>query len=195
MRSLTEKYCIVAALVFLMIPSAASAFDLTLFFGGAIPGSLSADMVSSPTATYHALTSGPVFGVRLNSNLYKVIGLEHTFAFSTDYLTPKTILNPGNAKGFVYNTNLMVNIPVMNFIPYATVGLGLIYQYGSPNAPIGLRFAVNYGGGVKWLHLLGPIGVRVDLRGYHATGIPFLSSTSSLNIFEASGGIVISFAP
>jgi hypothetical protein len=195
MKSLSFRAIVAGALAFLVCPGVASALDLTLFFGGAVPGKLTTDLVVSPATTYRELTSGPIFGVRLNTNLAKIIGLEHTLAFSTDYLTPRSILNPQNANGFVYNTNLTVNIPVKKFVPYGTIGLGLVYQYGYPNAPIGLRFAINYGGGIKFLRLIGPVGLRFDLRGYRAMGIPLVSSEASLNIFEASGGVVFSFAP
>jgi hypothetical protein len=195
MKSLAIRCIAAGALALLAFPAAASALDLTLFFGGAVPGKLTTDLAASPATTFRELTSGPIFGVRLNTNLVSIVGLEHTLAFSTDYLTPRSILNPGCANGFVYNTNLVVNIPIRKIVPYGTIGLGLVYQYGYPDAPIGLRFAVNYGGGIKFLHLLGPVGLRFDIRGYRAMGIPLLSSEASLNIFEASGGVVFSFTP
>ncbi len=187
----------IIAVTFLLVglASAASAMDLTFFVGGAFPGKLSSELVANPTATFHELKNGPIFGIRLNNNIVPLIGLEHTLAFSPDYLTPNSVLNPQNAHGFVYNTNLMVNLPIRKFVPYGTIGIGIIHQYGYPDAPVGTRLAFNYGGGVKFAHLLGPIGLRLDMRGYRATGIPFLSSEVGLNIFEASAGLMFSFAP
>ena len=52
----------------------------------------------------------------------------------------------------------------------------------------GAKFAINYGGGVK-LKLAGPVGAQIDLRNYFLPSV--LSET--LNVFEASVGIVFSF--
>jgi hypothetical protein len=74
--------------------------------------------------------------------------------------------------------------PLHNF----TAGAGLLHQYGDSNMPVGTKFAFNYGGGLKLPRLAGPLGLRLDLRGYRTTGI----FSSSLNMFEASGGILLS---
>ena len=187
------RWAIAATLVFLVLTSGARAADLTLFVGGAIPGKLNSDIVSAPGQTIHDLSNSPIFGVRLNTNIVPMIGLEHTLAFSTDYLSPKSILNTATYHGFVYNTNLMINIPIKKFVPYGTVGVGLIHQYGSSDSPIGTKLALNYGGGIKLQRLLGPMGLRFDVRGYRAMNVVFISSKSSLNIFEASAGIIFTF--
>lgn len=187
------RWVIAATLVFLVLTSGAHAADITFFVGGAIPGKLNSDIVSVPGQTFHDLSNSPIFGVRLNTNIVPMIGLEHTLAFSTDYLSPKAVLNPASCRGFVYNTNLMVNIPIKKFVPYGTVGVGLIRQYGSPDLPIGTKLALNYGGGIKLQRLLGPMGLRFDVRGYRAMNIVFISSKNSLNIFEASAGLIFTF--
>jgi hypothetical protein len=188
---LCRMFCLI--MLCLALASTAGATDLTFFLGGAVPGKLRLDLASNPGQTYQDLAKGPIFGLRLNNSLLPVLGLEHTLAFSTNYLTPKMILNPKDARGFVYNTNLLVNIPVKKFIPYGTMGIGLIRQYGSPDAPIGTKLAFNYGGGIKFARLAGPIGLRFDIRGYRAMKIMFLSSKESLNILEASVGLMLSF--
>jgi len=193
MRMIIYRRVLTSTFVLLVLTSAAYATDFTFFLGGAIPGKLSADLAANPTQTYHELTTGPIFGVRLNNSIVPTIGLEHTLAFSTDYLTPKVVLNPKNARGFVYNTNLMVNIPLKKFVPYGTAGIGIIKQYGASTAPIGTKLAFNYGGGIKLVRLLGPIGLRFDVRGYRAMKILFISSKQNLNIFEASVGLLLSF--
>lgn len=195
MKVVACKRIVTSAFLLLVLAYGASAMDLTFFLGGAIPGALGTSLVANPTETIRDLKNGPIFGLRLNSNIVPMIGLEHTLAFSTDYLTPKTVLNPQDAHGFVYNANLMVNIPLKKMVPYGTIGIGLIHQYGYPDAPVGTKLAFNYGGGVKFTRLLGPMGLRFDMRGYRATGIPFFSSEVSLNIFEASAGLMFSFAP
>ncbi len=193
MKAIACPRIFAAALLLLSFSSAASATDLTFFIGGAVPGQLSSGIVINPTTTIRDLQNGPIFGLRLNNNIFRVIGLEHTLAFSTNYLTPKVILNPQKARGFVYNTNLMVSIPIRKFVPYATAGIGIIHQYGYPDSPIGTKLAFNYGGGIKFARVLGPIGVRFDMRGYRAMRLLFVSSKGGLNIFEASAGLFFSF--
>ncbi len=94
------------------------------------------------------------------------------------------------AKGFEYNANLIFNIPVPGkiLVPYITAGAGLLHQYGDVDEPVGTKFAFNYGGGLKFPHVAGPLGLRLDLRGYRA-GI----LSNKLNLFEISGGVLFSF--
>ncbi len=158
------------------------ATDLTFFVGGVKPGSISYNNVRT------SLDSSPVWGFRFASNFVPYFGMEHTLAFSSDYLFPSGISSIKNAKGFVYNSNLIFNLPVGNVVPYITAGAGLLHQYGDESMPVGTKFAFNYGGGLKFPHLLGPLGARLDLRGYRAGAF-----SNTLNIFEASGGVLLSF--
>ena len=157
------------------------AADLTFFVGGAKPGSI----------TYHdvktSLDSSPVYGFRLATNFVPFFGMEHTLGFSSDYLFPHNIAAIKNAKGFVYNSNLIVNIPAGKVVPYLTAGAGLLHQYGDNDMPVGTRFALNYGGGLKFPRLAGPLGLRFDIRGYSA-GIV----SNKLNVLEVSGGVLLS---
>ncbi len=85
--------------------------------------------------------------------------MEHTLAFSWDYLFPRN--SPvKEAKGFVYNANLIFDlpVPVKIAVPYVTAGAGLLHQYGDAAEPVGTKFAFNYGGGLKFPHVAGPLG-------------------------------------
>jgi hypothetical protein len=195
MRTRECLWILATVLVLSLFASGAYAADFTFFVGGAIPGKLTADRILAAGQTFQELKNGPVFGFRLNTNFVPMIGLEHTLGFSTDYLTPKSVLNPGSSRGFIYNTNLLINLPVGGAVPYVTAGVGLIRQYGSSNPPIGARFAFNYGGGLKLPRLVGPLGLRLDVRGYRAASIGGISSTNGFNIIEASGGLLLSFTP
>jgi opacity protein-like surface antigen len=171
-------------LVFLAVASAyANATDFTVFVGGAKPGKVNKSGILT------SLDSSPVFGVRLSTNFVPSFGMEHTLAFSSDYLFPHNTPGVTNTKGFVYSANLIVSIPLKIMTPYATAGVGLIKQYGSGNPPVGTKFAFNYGGGLKFPKVIGPMGLRFDARGYTATGV----FSSKLNILEVSGGILFSF--
>jgi hypothetical protein len=63
-----------------------------------------------------------------------------------------------------------------------------MHQYGDSNLPVGTKFALNYGGGLKFPRIAGPLGLRFDVRGYSAGLI-----TDKLSILEVSGGIMLSF--
>jgi hypothetical protein len=178
------RYSILSVLVVLLAGVAqCQAADLTFYVGGVKPGSITYQNVET------SLDSSPVFGVRVGSNFVPLFGMEHTFAFSSDYLFPRNIDAIKEAKGFVYNSNLIFNLPVGMAVPYLTAGAGLLHQYGDREMPVGTKFAFNYGGGVKFPHLAGPVGFRFDLRGYRA-GV----FSDKLNLFEISAGILLSMS-
>jgi hypothetical protein len=170
----------------------AHAGDLTFFIGGQMPGNLSSPVIVGAAGTYDRLGSSPVYGFRLSTNFVPMFGLEHTLGFSWDYLYPKANfpLDISSAHGFIYNSNLILNFPARHFVPYATAGIGLICQYGSPNLPVGTKLAFNYGGGLKLNRMLGPLGLRFDARGYSTSSLTF---GGHMNIFEMSGGVTFGF--
>ncbi len=163
------------------------AADLTAFVGGVKPGKLNSGGIKT------ALDGSPVFGVRLSTNIVPRLGFEHTLAFSSDYLFPHNVSAVTNPKGFLFNSNLIINLPVGNAVPYVTAGVGLIHQYGTDSLPegtkVGTKFAFNYGGGLKFPNLFGPFGLRFDARGYTATGV----FSNKLSMIEVSGGLLLSF--
>ena len=160
----------------------ASASDFTFFVGGVKPGSINYHDVKT------SLDGSPVYGFRLGTNFVPFLGMEHTVAFSSDYLFPRNVAAIRNAKGFVYSGNLIVNVPAGRVVPYFTAGIGLIHQYGDENLPVGNKFAFNYGGGLKFPRLAGPMGLRFDMRGYRAGNV-----SNKLNMLEVSGGVMLSF--
>jgi hypothetical protein len=173
-------FCVFAAGMLFMSAANLNAADLTFFVGGVKPGSISYHSVET------SLDSSPVFGFRFATKFVPSFGMEHTVAFSSDYLfPPNTAIK--EAKGFVYNSNLIFYIPVGIAVPYITAGAGLIHQYGDTDMPVGTQFAFNYGGGLKFPRVVGPLGLRFDVRGYRAGGM-----SSKLNLFEMSGGVVLS---
>lgn len=179
-RPCLQYFCLAAILS--VVCAHAAAADLTGFVGGIKPGKLSLQGVSTP------LDSSPVYGFRLGLSFLPFLGHEHTLAFSSDYLFPSSLKDITESRGFVYSSNLVLHAKVGRAVPYLTAGLGLIHQYGSENLPVGTRFALNYGGGIKFPRIAGPFGLRFDARGYTATGL----SSGSLNMVEVSGGILIS---
>ena len=178
----TPAFLLIAALF--VFAGTADAADISLFIGAELPGSVDNDGVKTP------LGNGPVYGVRLGNNFMRYLGTEHTLALSSDYLFPGENTSVEEAKGFLYSSNLVLNFPDINkkMIPFLTAGAGLIHQYGDRDLPVGTKFAFNYGGGLKFPNLAGPLGARVDLRGYRA-GL----FSKKLNIFELSFGVMVSF--
>jgi hypothetical protein len=173
-------------LVMVIVTAGASpAADFSLYVGGIIPGTV--DYMDEKAS----LDNSPVIGLRFSSHPTStfVIGLEHTLAISPDFLFPGSMPVIGQARGFIYNSNLLYDSPltINGAVPYLTAGAGLVHQYGDANMPIGTQFAFNYGGGLKFPRLSGPVGLRFDLRGYRLGMI-----SSKVNMFEISAGIMFS---
>ena len=159
------------------------ASDVTFYVGGINPGNL-----QNGSQQIH-LDGGAVYGFRLNLPIIPTVGLEQTVAFSSNFLAPAGLPAGQDSDGFIYNANVIVNIPLKTFTPYATAGAGFIWQHGSGDLPVGGQFAVNYGGGLKFMSLAGPLGIRIDVRGYTLPDV----FSNRLNLFEVSGGLMISF--
>jgi hypothetical protein len=166
---------------FCALPAAAA--DITGYIGVIKPGNLTLRGVST------ALDGSPVYGIRIKLDFLPYLGHEHTFGFSSGYLVPSNVSAFTNPKGFVYNSNLILGVKVGRVVPFVTAGVGLIHQYGAPNLEVGTKFALNYGGGLKFPKLLGPLGMRFDVRGYTATGL----SSGNLSMLEVTGGVLLSF--
>ncbi len=184
MRRWSRQFCGVAIVLVLLCASQAMAADITGFAGYLEPGKLNVQ------GTLSALDGSPVYGFRVGLDFLPFLGHEHTIGFSSGYLVPTSVSAFTDAKGFVYNSNLVLHVKAGGIIPFVTAGLGLIHQYGSPDLNIGTKFAVNYGGGLKFPKLAGPFGVRFDVRGYTATGLP---GSQKLNMIEVTGGVLLSF--
>jgi hypothetical protein len=181
-RQYIRLFPLVLAASLLLAPGA-HAQEITVFAGGLLPGNIQIEDV--PTS----LDNSPIYGVRLATGFAGPLKLEHSFALSHDFLFPSGQPGVIGAKGIILNSNLLVNIPAGKIVPYATAGLGFISQWGSDNLPVGTKFAINYGGGVKFRKLAGPVGLRIDARGYTAINV----FSHAFNMFEISGGLLLSF--
>jgi hypothetical protein len=136
---------------------------------------------------------GGVFGGRISVG--KVLGFEQSFGYSPHFL--KSDLHSFNAQ-----SNLMLNIPISHFTPYATGGIGLINTWGSSILTFGTKFSVNYGGGIKLNRLFGPVGIRFDLRGYTIPNVLFEEANGvcnnclveqNINFIEGTVGVLLSW--
>src|SRR5437867_12481694 len=116
----------IVLLIALLIAGAGAAYasDLTLYAGGLVPGRITLDNART------ALDGSPVVGLRFANNFARVIGFEHTLAYSPDFLRPEGSSTIQDVKGLIYNSNLVLNVPVNGVTPYFTLGLGLIAPFG-----------------------------------------------------------------
>ncbi|HEX4996852.1 MAG TPA: hypothetical protein VFY29_01415, partial [Terriglobia bacterium] len=111
----------------------------------------------------------------------KVWGGEHTVGFAPNFLD-------SNSKAIIYNSDVRILAPLPVIQPYFVGGAGAITSWGSGASDIGTRFALNYGGGVRFIPA-GPVGAQIDVRGY---AVPSLQN-QTLNIAEVSMGLVFRF--
>jgi hypothetical protein len=194
--------CFLVLMCFVAAVPANADSDFTLFGAAQHQGSLTVRTASS-TATalgsFDPATFG-TFGIRIGHG--KVMGGEHTVAYAPNFLE-------ANTKAIIYNSDFLVQAPLPKVKPYATAGLGTIFTWGEDSsgrpafANLGNRFALNYGGGVKVLPA-GPVGIRVDIRGYLIPSVKFnvltptaadplatvKSQSQTLNMLEAGFGII-----
>jgi len=162
--------------------------DITAFGGVQRQGKLTLQSVPSTSVslirTINSTNFG-VFGARISHG--HVFAGEHTVAFSPNFIDADT-------KAFIYNSNVLLQAPLPVFRPYGTVGLGLIHTSGDGLGVFGTRLAINYGGGFK-LMPAGPVGLRVDVRGYSIPSAEFrVFSTVSQRVDFLEGSIGIVFA-
>jgi len=162
------------------LPAFAEDNDLTIFAGAQFPGKITVSQVTSGTSqTLTNPGSAGLFGIRFGHA--KVWGHEETFAYTSKFLD-------SNSKSVILNSNLVLQAPVPAVKPYFTAGLGTIISWGSGPSDIGSKFGVNYGGGVK-IRPAGPIGLRIDARGYSVFGI----QSHTLKMGEVTAGILFAF--
>jgi hypothetical protein len=172
-------------LIFIM-NSPARAIDLTAFGGVQRQGKLT--LQSAPGTTVNLLrtinaTNFGVFGVRFGHG--NVFGGEHTLAFAPNFIDADT-------KAIIYNSDIRLQAPLPVVKPYGVVGLGLIGTSGDGVGRFGTKFAINYGGGVKFLPA-GPVGLQVDVRGYSVPSTEFKVFTTqdqTVNFLEVTVGVV-----
>lgn len=193
--------------IFAAIPAYADG-DITIFGAAQHPGKLTLQSAQSTVAVTSNFDPGNfgTFGLRFSHG--KIIGGEHTLAYTPNFVG-------GHAHGFIYNSDFMVQAPLPKVEPYAVAGLGFIFTWGTTStgqpefSKMGDKFALNYGGGLK-IFPAGPVGVRFDIRGYAIPSASFnlpsllnagnqsilatvKSQSQTLNLLEVGLGVVFKF--
>ena len=172
--------------LFLCVNQAQAGEQVSLFIGYLNPGNLNLQSVQ----TGLNLRGTALYGARAEADFLKILGIEENFEFSPRLFD--STLFPSDAsdvRGFLYSTNLVVNIPLGRFVPYVTGGGGFVKPWGSSLTPFDATFAGDYGGGLKLNKLAGPVGLRLDLRGWRLAQI----AGRNLNIFEATGAVTFTW--
>jgi hypothetical protein len=181
----------IVALVFMFaigIAQANAAGQVEFYAGYLNPGKLNLDNVQKGLD----FRGTGLFGIRGEADFLKLFGIEQNLGFSPK-LFNDTLFPSGSAsdvRGFLYSTNFIVNIPLGRIVPYATAGVGLLKPWGVDLTTFDATFAANYGGGIKLNRLIGPMGLRADIRGWRTADI---ASKGGLNLLEASGGLTFSW--
>jgi opacity protein-like surface antigen len=179
------------AVLILVVNAQARAADLDVTVFGGVQRQGKLTLRSAPGTTVNLLrtinsTNFGVFGVRFGHG--RVFGGEHTLAFAPNFIDADT-------KAVIYNSNFRVQAPLPVVRPYGTVGLGLIGTSGDGLGSFGTKFALNYGGGVKFMPA-GPVGVNVDVRGYAVPSTEFKVFTTEsqrVDFLEVTVGVVFAF--
>jgi hypothetical protein len=171
-----------------MAQAHAAGGQVELYAGYLNPGTLNLDTIQQGLD----FRGTSLYGLRAEYDFLKIFGIEQNLGFSPR-LFNSALFPDGSAsdvRGFLYGTNFVVNIPLDRLVPYATAGIGFLKPWGVDFTTFDATFAGNYGGGVKLNRILGPLGVRVDVRGWRTADI---LSKGGMNIFEASGGLTLTW--
>ena len=172
------------ALLLTISVAPAYAGDLTIFGGFQHQGHLTFGNAAAGAGTFifNPRNFG-VYGGRLGLGLGGIpfLGQEHSLAIAPNFIDT-------NSKAVLYNSNLLIQAPLISIKPYATLGLGFAHSSGNTVSAIGTKFAFNSGGGVKFA-LFGPLGGRIDFRDYRILSV----QGQTLNVLEVSAGASFSF--
>ncbi len=185
-----KKLAVVASffVLVLLVGQAQAAGGQVSFYAGYLnPGDVNLDNIQAGLE----LRGTGLYGGRIEFDFLEILGIEQNFGFSPRLLNSSLFTQQSSdVRGFLYSTNGVVNIPIGRFVPYVTAGLGLIKPWGTGITDFDVTFAGNYGGGLKLDRLIGPVGLRFDVRGWRTADI---AGTGGVNIFEATGGVTFSW--
>ena len=181
-----------AVLVVLFASSTLAAGELVLYGGAQKPGKLTWSEATDAPDDLLDGEYGETMGLRLSAG--RVFGFEQNISFTPHFAK-------SGVRAFQTDSNLLLQAPG-KVVPYLTAGMGMIRTWGQEMDPemdpadiaafafnLGTKFTLNYGGGIKFRRLLGPIGLNVDVRGYT---IPD-ARDDSLHIIQTSAGLVITW--
>jgi hypothetical protein len=183
---------LLAVVVFISATSYLQAGEAILYGALQKPGKI---RNSSDTAIPENLLEGQfgsAYGMRFAGG--RVVSYEENISYSPHF-------GKRRIKAFQMDTNMVIQGRT-RVTPYVTAGLGFIRAWGQANPAdpdliknaaqtfsFGKKFSINYGGGIKFRRLAGPIGLNMDLRRYVVYGV----HGDSLGFYQASLGAIFSW--
>ena len=175
------------ALLFVFSCSALGQTELEGFAGVYDPG---AELTSGE------FDSGTALGVRIGQSFLTVLGAEFSYTAVPSLSTP---FGDFDETVHLLNGNVLVQLPIGGFVPFATFGVGGISGQEGTTFSIRSTWTWNVGGGLKLRHIAGPVGLRFDARFYRVPdGIELVVPPPEINrtnfsLLELSGGLLLSF--
>ncbi len=125
-------------------------------------------------------------GLRFEKDFLWFLGFENSFMYTSRLLQP---VGEEGQNGIYWTANLVLNLPNEKVVPNLVLGMGVMQRFGDSFPDAGASFLTNWGVGVKFRELAGPLGVRVDYRRIQVHGV----EDQSLLLQELSGGLLIQF--
>ncbi len=174
------KHSVISIFAVLLLSASIQASELSLVAGGAALENLTVQ--DSVTLFKHPT----LFGVRYEKDFLMLLGLENYLVVSRNMLSPR---DSGGEQALYYTANLVLNFPVDRIVPNFAVGLGALYRFGNERPDVGASFLTNWGAGVKFRNLIGPLGARIDYRRIGIRGVEHQTITEQ----EITGGLLFSF--
>lgn len=174
------KHTVISIVVAILLAVSIQASELSLVAGGAALEDLKLE--DSVTLFKHPT----LFGARYEKDFLLLLGFENNLVVSRNMLSPK---GSGGEQAIYYTGNFVVNFPVDRIVPNVVIGLGALYRFGSERPDVGTSFLTNWGGGVKFRNLIGPLGARIDYRRIGIRGVERQTITEQ----EITAGLLFSF--
>lgn len=124
--------------------------------------------------------------VRYEKDFFLILGVEQNLTVARRWF----ILPGGEGrKGIYYLVNGVINFPVGNIVPNLVVGVGLQHQSGGGFPDLGTSLLTNWGCGLKFRELGGPVGFRIDYRRLGVRG----AGDETITMQEVTFGILLTF--
>ncbi|HRR57622.1 MAG TPA: hypothetical protein P5568_08725 [Acidobacteriota bacterium] len=170
----------VVFLILLLFSFPVQASEVSGVFGFASP-----DDLEVPDARLD-FRNPQLFGFRYEKDFLFILGLEQNLVVARRWFTPE---DASSRTGFYYLANGVINFPVGDIVPNLVVGIGFQHQFGEGEPDLGTSFLSNWGVGVKFRELAGPLGFRIDYRRLGVRGVQDETVTTQ----ELTVGFLVTF--
>src|SRR5690606_8923298 len=167
--------------LFVLLSSLVQGSDLSGFVAWNHSGDLTTAASSIEVDNYSTL------GVRYEKTFLGIFGFENTLAYTRGIMVPADASEEDD--GLYYSGAFVLNIPVGRLVPNFAWGLGFLHRFGDSFPDTGTSFLTNWGIGVKFRELAGPLGLRFDYRRLKLYDV----LDEDFNTQALSGGVILRF--